>query len=550
MSDHPVIDSLEASRPANSGRRMSFGGSIVLDQVVREANANNHNHSQPDHPQNGSAASLSPRARSPLTAPAPSSTASSSSLPPASPSTTDATETKTAAATNATVTSPRPGLPTNEGWQPFLNKSSNRVHPTQRVAAAEQLAYELADQRSVNHLVEEENQKYQQHQHPQQQHAHEKPSVLPKILPGLQERLADVHQASLKSVASVPTASDNGASVATGNGHSPAAAWTGGTMFPVSPVMGGASHGRHHHLAKNSILYESADVPLLGEENDQGPWTMTPQQQQLLQQQLMQQQQQQQHQHSSNTLVQGGSGNRRWSHELSPEKAGLVGSVLEAAGLIKDVVLDKVIHHGPGSTIESSEDSNILFSGGEPMVVPAAADKANSNNGSSAHKLTEQDRQAAARAAFGGGSDEMGDQNVYYSGLKTTEAAPASPNTTTTTTTTTTATTAPPGYGVQDLLASAPQAGQAHHKSMFVLHEAASNPEVYKGLLLHHPEKLGYHSHDPDWVGPVATEDPVLARLGVRGGSGVSGGHSIAAPPTAAGSELMTNADDRREHQK
>ncbi|KAF9158045.1 hypothetical protein DFQ26_008026, partial [Actinomortierella ambigua] len=140
-----------------------------------------------------------------------------------------------------------------------------------------------------------------------------------------------------------------------------------------------------------------------------------------------------------------------------------------------------------------------------------------------------------------------GDQSVYYSGLKTTPAATEAAETTTTTTTAMATT---PGCGVQDLLASAPQAGQAHHRSKFVLHEAASNPEVYKGLLLHHPEKLGYHSRDPDWVGPVVSEDPVLARLGV-----VTAGPGNHAPAAAAavgggGGGVMTNADDRREQQK
>ncbi|KAG0251355.1 hypothetical protein DFQ27_008824, partial [Actinomortierella ambigua] len=385
MSDHPVIDSLEASRPANSGRRMSFGGSTALDEALREANSNNnnnnnntHNHLLSDHllPPKGSVASLSPRSHSPVAAPSPSSSSSTTAY---------STDTKPAA---TAVTSPRM-LP-NEGWQPMRSKSSNYVHPTQRSAAAEQLAFELIDSRHGSSIHQDQpplsppSSQQQQQQQQQQQHEHDKPSVLPKILPGLQERLADVHQASLRSVANVPTTNGNGgasSNAASAGGHSPAvsATWTGGTMFPVSPPAMGislshdptaASLGRHpaatHHLAKSSILYESADVPLLSEEGggtgtgDQGFWSRPPQQQQLhhqllLQQQLLQQQQQlqQQLQQSSNTLVQGGSGGRRWSHELSPEKAGLVGSVLEAAGLIKDVVLDKVTHHGPGSTIES-----------------------------------------------------------------------------------------------------------------------------------------------------------------------------------------------------
>ncbi|KAG0229658.1 hypothetical protein BGW42_001419 [Actinomortierella wolfii] len=573
MSDHPVIDSLEANRPAHGGRRLSFGGSAVLDQVLREANVQSND--TPKDSTDSSPTSTSPTATSTATSSSSSPKASPvtphphTTIPPVSSSASSSTESKLAATTTTTtpatqvkraITPPRigPAALTGEGWQPLQSKSSNHVHPTQRSAAAEQLADDLREE--------------------WMKHEHDKPSVLPILAPGFQERLADVHHASLKSVADVQpsTTTSNGAATEAGGAgqqQQQASAWTGGTMFPVMPggfkpvhgVVGGAPHPASHHprhLSKSSILYESADVPIPGEDDMMtgaiSPPSLYPPsvaQQHHQHQQLHQQQQQ------SSTLVQGGSGDRRWSHELSPEKAGLVGSVLEAAGLIKDVVLDKITHHGPGSTIESSKDSSILF-GEESAATAAASPKKDAGGGGAStrtsthtrrhsHELTDQDKQTAARAAFGGGSDETGDQNVYYSGLKTSTSPPtnhsSNNNHNNGASSKPTATATAPGYGVQDLLASAPQAGQAHRRSM-LLHEAASNPEVYKGLLLNHPEKLGYHSRDPDWVGPVASEDPVLARLGVN-----MAGHPVTTTPVAGGTGgtgVMTNADQRREQQK
>ncbi|KAF9951247.1 hypothetical protein BGZ70_001073, partial [Mortierella alpina] len=171
----------------------------------------------------------------------------------------------------------------------------------------------------------------------------------------------------------------------------------------------------------------------------------------------------------SKTMVQGGQGGRRWSHELSPEKAGLVGSVIEAAGLIKDVVMDKI------------EASDIHL---------------RRNNH---HTLSPEEREEAARVAFGG-SEETGDQTVYLEKLQehlrreTAEKARAaaaassgdgSPTAKTGASTTTT---------TADVLGSAPHVGEEHRKSIFHL---AANPEVKKSLLLEHPEALGYHARDP-----------------------------------------------------
>ncbi|KAF9371303.1 hypothetical protein CPB97_002056, partial [Podila verticillata] len=234
----------------------------------------------------------------------------------------------------------------------------------------------------------------------------------------------------------------------------------------------------HRMLSKSSILYESSKS--LDDTSSQGYLdSMTSFQQHVSP--------------PSSTTVQGGQGGRHWSHELSPEKAGLVGSVLEAAGLIKDVVLDKIQH--PSSSTSTTK------------------------SGSTLHKtllLSEEDKEEAARLAFGG-AEETGDQALYLEGLQerygrlgqpkhqqegTTDTEPT---TTTTTTTTTTS---------QDLLGSAPTAAREHHKSVFHL---AGNPETKKSLLLDHPEQLGYHARDPT----LATEDSPLAlqhRLGGGGG--------------------------------
>lgn len=207
-------------------------------------------------------------------------------------------------------------------------------------------------------------------------------------------------------------------------------------------------------LSKSSILYESSDPRDRREaqqhhshysQNDNTP---------------------------SKTLVQGGQGGRRWSHELSPEKAGLVGSVLEVAGLLKDVVLDTIQQHPPSSA--SSSSTTAPPSSSRPRL-----------------GLTPEEKLEAAKVAFGGGSEEAGDQTIYLDGLEehlrhenakrsTAEAAAASPATT--------------SLEARDLLVSAHDVAQEHHRSIFHL---AANPEVRKSMLLDHPESLGYHARDP-----------------------------------------------------
>ncbi|KAF9085742.1 hypothetical protein BGX23_009419, partial [Mortierella sp. AD031] len=185
---------------------------------------------------------------------------------------------------------------------------------------------------------------------------HDKPSVLPEILPGFKDRLADIHHATLKSVSDVTPSSSHGATGSGGNADGAGEAaggaqWTGGTMFPAmttnttgfkNPFDDGrgrlaSQHQQQHHrrsssedanhkIARSSILYESSDLTestsKLTDDDDHDSNNVT-------------------YHHTttnipastttgggggSRTLVQGGQGGRRWSHELSPEKAGLVGS--------------------------------------------------------------------------------------------------------------------------------------------------------------------------------------------------------------------------------
>ncbi|KAF9279732.1 hypothetical protein BGZ68_007725 [Mortierella alpina] len=363
-------------------------------------------------------------------------------------------------------------------WQPLASKSSNQL-PSKTIVDT---AYSNSDAAASAAMMHE--------------YEHDRPSVLPEIVPGFRGRFADIHHATLNSVKGTTggvagsrddlSAGGNGRDTGvrqndqqqqqqhqTGDNKVQTSQWTGGTMFPAMPGFNpfGYNHNSNHNkapspshqrrlsaaeeahrkLSKSSILYESSDLaesttqltdddyvgPNLA---DAGASTVPP----------------------SKTMVQGGQGGRRWSHELSPEKAGLVGSVIEAAGLIKDVVMDKI------------EASDVHL---------------RRNNH---HTLTPEERQEAARVAFSG-SEESGDQNIYLEKLqdhlrretadKARAAAGGSPTSKTTGTTTT-----------ADVLGSAPHAGEEHHKSIFHL---AANPEVKKSLLLDHPESLGYHARDP-----------------------------------------------------
>lgn len=344
-------------------------------------------------------------------------------------------------------------------WQPLASKSSNQL-PSSAV------------------LPGHGGQGYGAQDH------HDKPSVLPEILPGFKDRMADIHHATLKSVSDVTSSSSSSHGSSVGAGGEEGGKWTGGTMFPaMMPTSSGGGGGggfknpfnsgsvsQHHQqrhgsaeeeanrkIARSSILYESADL----EESTSSLTDDDPRPH---------------YNHSSaaatthdpiggtstsSTLVQGGQGGRRWSHELSPEKAGLVGSVLSVAGLVKDVVLDKIQQRPPTST---------------------------SSTVAGAHPLTaDEKKQIAAGVAFGG-SEESGDQNILLDGLlhhhehhEAERAAAAS------------AATGGEGIGVaaEELLKAAPGAGKEHQKSIFHL---AANPETKKSLLLDHPESLGYHA--------------------------------------------------------
>ncbi|KAF9921149.1 hypothetical protein FBU30_008867 [Linnemannia zychae] len=333
------------------------------------------------------------------------------------------------------------------------------------------------------------------------QHGHDKPSVLPEIMPGFKDRMADIHQATVKSVSDVTSTSSDDESDSNGTEkqqqqqhlEGKSHMWTGGTMFPVMPsglknpfnssgsVSQSHGHTRSpseeatHKLARNSILYESADLDESTTSlSDDSPSTATT----TTTVTNMTTSANPPEKKPSSTLVQGGRGGRRWSHELSPEKAGLVGSVLEVAGLIKDVVLDKIQQQPP-----TSHDHR-------PTV--------STNN-----------KQVAAGVAFGG-AEESGDQTILLDGLLNhgeqqrqkydAERAAALDAAASTAPTPTTAT--------EELLKAAPDAGKAHHKSIFHL---AANPETKKSLLLEHPEALGYHGPG---VKEQSIEDSTLAALG------------------------------------
>ncbi|GJJ73254.1 hypothetical protein EMPS_05612 [Entomortierella parvispora] len=320
-------------------------------------------------------------------------------------------------------------------WEPLVNKSSNQLPFNDAIRS---------EMTSSGHELE-----------------HDKPSVLPELMPGFKGRMADIHHSTLKGVSG---ASGNSSMQSSSSGSSEGAQrWSGGTMFPTAiptglktPFSGDVSHREHirsasedatRALAKSSILYESSDLTesttRLGDEEDNSishPGASA-------------------HISSSGTLIQGGKGGRRWSHEISPEKAGLAGSVIEVAGLIKDVVIDKIQQRPPAGT---TSDSLFSHSSGE--------------------------KEAAARVAFGG-AEEAGDQNIYLEGLEhhmahhmAHDAARSA------------AASAPTGsIEAQKVFGSALDAGLAGRS---VFHQTA-NPEVMKSLLLEHPESLGYHARDP-----------------------------------------------------
>ncbi|KAF8968187.1 hypothetical protein BGZ46_010935 [Entomortierella lignicola] len=244
---------------------------------------------------------------------------------------------------------------------------------------------------------------------------HEKHSVLPGILPGFKDRMADIHHATYKNVSdgSKTNSDDTNDNNSNNNGH-------------------------RRKLSKSSILYESADltepvITKLPEREEQTPAN------------------------TSSTLIQGGQGGRHWSHEISPEKAGLPGAALGMAGVLKDVILDKIQQR---SISKSSSTAH--------------------------HDLSNEEKLEAAKVAFGG-SEEAGDQTVYLEGLQEhlrheqAEQAAAQ------------ASLSPAATTATAVLDSAPDAALAHHKSIFHL---AANPDTKKSMLIDHPESMGYHARD------------------------------------------------------
>ncbi|KAG9326363.1 hypothetical protein KVV02_003714 [Mortierella alpina] len=518
---HPVIDTLEQTRldqhegpfphphvvqsATTSAHPLEHVGADVTDQILQQAevvplapgshstHAGKKSDATQDHAdrRGGASAPLKPMSPGKAQTSNPSAQSTKDHYPPESPSTSSSTfstpmqqpqqqQQQQHMDTPARRLSTTATLP-SATWQPLASKSSNQL-PSKTIVDTAYSNNNAATSAAMMHESE-----------------HDRPSVLPEIVPGFRGRFADIHHATLNSV----KGATGGAAGSTdnlstgGNGHDngvrqrdqyqqqqqqhqtsenkvQGSQWTGGTMFPTMPGFNPfgynnnnssnkaptSSHQRrlsaaeeaHRKLSKSSILYESSDLAesttQLTDDDSVGPSlagagasSVPP----------------------SKTMVQGGQGGRRWSHELSPEKAGLVGSMMEAAGLIKDVVMDKI------------ESSDIHL---------------RRNNH---HTLSPEERQEAARVAFGG-SEETGDQTIYLEKLqdhlrretadKARAAAAGGGSPTATTATTTTA----------DILGSAPHAGEEHHKSIFHL---AANPEVKKSLLLDHPESLGYHARDP-----------------------------------------------------
>jgi hypothetical protein len=282
--------------------------------------------------------------------------------------------------------------------------------------------------------------------------------------------MADIHHATLKSVTE-----GSGAASSNANQHS-------GNQ---------TSDSKPRRLSKSSILYESADPTEWAQSSSQGDSAYK---------------NHQVHHHGgapSNTHVQGGQGGRHWCHELSPEKAGLVGSVVEVAGLLKDVVLDKIQQRPPSTSSASTSASS--------TITPTTTSHESSTHRRVHLGLSVEEKMEAAKAAFGG-SEEAGDQTVYLEGLdehlrhekaaRSAADVAASPSTT--------------ALEAKDLLGSADDVAQEHHKSIFYL---AASPEVRKSMLLEHPELLGYHARDPNLapfeesVLPTAQNRPAASQV-------------------------------------
>ncbi|KAG0342507.1 hypothetical protein BG004_005663 [Podila humilis] len=443
------------------------------------------------------------------------------------------------------------------GWQPLVTMSTNLASSPDTAASATLIA---------SHEILE----------------HDKPSVLPEILPTFRGRMADIHHATLSSVSgSGHQEKDKGMDehqIAARNKTAEATYWTAGTMFPVmmptsSPSSLSTTSPKNNNnnndsikavkkndiinkptfLSKSSILYESdSGTGPAGAHNKPTATTTATTTTTSMEPGQDNNNQQQQQQHHSSTFVQGGQGGRRWSHELSPEKAGLVGSVLEAAGLIKDVVLDKIQQHPPLSSSRRRHSSS-LSSKNTPSSTVGGGGSSTATN--SLLMLSEQDKEEAARLAFGG-TEETGDQALYLEGLQeryggrlslSTHQSPQpqslSPKqqqqkgplhvdrdavrhlTSTSTNHESAAATAT----VSNLLKAAPPTlAREHHKSVFHL---SGNPETMKSMLLDHPEQLGYHARDPtlsaDLESPLSLQHRRLSVSSSSAGAGGSGGGSV-----------------------
>ncbi|KAG0199370.1 hypothetical protein BGX28_007359, partial [Mortierella sp. GBA30] len=387
-------------------------------------------------------------------------------------------------------------------WQPLASKSSNQL-PTKTI---------IEDSSGAMHEYE-----------------HDKPSVLPEIVPGLKNRLADIHHATLDSVRGVTGSGDSfSASGGSGSMHyqrdqstgvynnrpQQGSQWIattgGGAMFPTTSGSGPggpffynhnsretnrpltAAEEAHRKLSKSSILYESSDLSEQGTPRIMDEYLNQEDLNRAASNQVGSTTQ------PSKTMVQGGQGGRRWSHELSPEKAGLVGSVIEVAGLVKDVVLDKI------------ETTDILH--------PKRRQKKPN------HELTPEERQEAAKVAFGG-SEEAGDQNIYLEKLQDhlRREAAASDVDENDKKESSAADSVLTTIEAKDVLGSAPNAGEEHRKSIFHL---AANPEIKKSLLLDHPESLGYHARDPT-LAPSFEESTLATQHRLAGNTNVTGQQDV-----------------------
>ncbi|KAG0016537.1 hypothetical protein BGZ80_009154 [Entomortierella chlamydospora] len=170
-------------------------------------------------------------------------------------------ESRSASSTSHSMEGARPTSPLSGSWQSLASRSTNQL-PSKTIVD------------STNGSGSGAAHEYE----------HEKHSVLPEILPGFKDRMADIHHATYKSI------SDNNSDSSDNN--------------IIKGRSRSASQGSNRRLPKSSILYESAGptdpaakVPEMVDQPPANP---------------------------SKTLIQGGQGGRRCSspshHGLSPEE--------------------------------------------------------------------------------------------------------------------------------------------------------------------------------------------------------------------------------------